>query len=58
LYEQRNTYNFEPFFGTLDHQALFELACVAQILGRSSEAIAFLERSRTVGEARELPITG
>ena len=55
LYDQRETYNFEPFFGALDHQALFEIARVAQMLGRASEAMAFLERSRKVGETRTLP---
>ncbi len=57
LYAERNTYNFEPFFGALDHQALFEIARVAQILGRSSEAIALLERGRKVGETRSLPLS-
>lgn len=55
LYDGRTTYNFEPFFGALDHQALFELASVAQMLGRDSEAIAFAERSRKAGETRDLP---
>jgi tetratricopeptide (TPR) repeat protein len=55
LYDERKTYNFEPFFGALEHQALFEIARVAQILGRGRDAIAFLERSRKVGETRTLP---
>jgi len=47
-----STYNFEPFFGALDHQTLFELARVARILGRGGEITASLERAKRVGEAR------
>ena len=54
LYNERKTYNFEPFFGALEHQTLFELARLAQILGRISDASAFVERSRKVGETRTL----
>ena len=55
LYDERHTYNFEPFFGALEHQALFEMARVAWILDRREEAIGFLERSWKVGETRTLP---
>ena len=54
LYDERSTYNFEPFFGALDHQTLFELARVAQLLGRRGEMTAFLERAQSVGETRAL----
>jgi tetratricopeptide (TPR) repeat protein len=54
LYNARETYNFEPFFCALDHQTLFELARVAQLLGREDEAIAFLARARQSGETGAL----
>ena len=57
LYEERSAYNFEPFFGALDHQTLFELARVAQLLGRRGEMTAFLERAQRVGETRTLVST-
>jgi serine/threonine protein kinase/tetratricopeptide (TPR) repeat protein len=50
LYTERATYNFEPFFGALDHQTLFELARVGLVLGREDEAVAFLARAQQVGE--------
>ena len=52
LYSVHSEYNFEPFFGALDHQTLFELARVAQILGRDQEAAAFLTRAQGLGETR------
>jgi eukaryotic-like serine/threonine-protein kinase len=56
LYGDRETYNFEPFFGALDHQTLFELARVADLLGRKDEAAAFLARAQQAGETGTLVV--
>jgi tetratricopeptide (TPR) repeat protein/TolB-like protein/predicted Ser/Thr protein kinase len=57
LYDERSSYNFEPFFGALDHQTLFALAGVAQLLGRSGEMTEFLARAQRVGETRVVAST-
>jgi tetratricopeptide (TPR) repeat protein len=56
LYETRTTFNFEPFFGALEHQTLFQLGRVAQMQGRDHQARLFLARAQQVGETRSLTL--
>ncbi len=38
LFDARETYNFEPFFGTLDERTVFELAAAAHAMGQREAA--------------------
>jgi tetratricopeptide (TPR) repeat protein len=58
LFDARDRYNFEPFYGGLDDQTLFELALAALALGRRDEAEALQARAREVGSLRPLPPPG
>lgn len=49
LFDARETYNFEPFFGALDEQTLFELAMAAHAMGQRDAARALLTRARSAG---------
>jgi serine/threonine-protein kinase len=49
LFDARDTYNFEPFFGALDEQTLFELAAAAHSVGQLDLARALLTRARSAG---------
>lgn len=49
LFDARETYNFEPFFGALDEQTLFELAAAAHAMGQRDAARVFLTRARSAG---------
>jgi tetratricopeptide (TPR) repeat protein len=55
LYDAGETYNFEPFFGALDHQSLYELARTAHALDRAEEARDLLVRARDAGCLHSLP---
>jgi len=49
LFDARETYNFEPFFGALDEQTLFELAMAAHAMSQRDAARALLTRARSAG---------
>jgi serine/threonine-protein kinase len=46
LFESRDIYNFDQFFGALDGETLLELALAADAIGRSGDAAAWLARAR------------
>lgn len=52
VFDARETYNFEPFFGALDEQTLFELTAASHMLGRIDEAQALARRARAAGSRR------
>lgn len=56
LFESRNTFNFEPFFGMLDDLTLFELAHTACVLGLVNQAQTLLARAHEAGSRRALPV--
>ena len=49
LFDTRETYNFEPFFGALDEQTLFELAAAAHAMGQLGIARVLLTRAHRAG---------
>ena len=49
LFESRDTYNFDQFFGALDGETVLELALAADALGRTRDAAAWLARARRSG---------
>lgn len=57
LYNARETYNFEPFQGALEHQSLDELARAAQALGRPDQARELCTRARDAGFPHSPPAT-
>jgi TolB-like protein/Tfp pilus assembly protein PilF len=56
LFDARDTYNFEPFFGALDEQTLFELAKAAHAMGPRGTARALLIRARRAGSRGALEL--
>jgi hypothetical protein len=56
LFDTRERYNFEPFFGALDEQTLFELAYAARETGQAGVARAFLARAHSAGSRRTLTL--
>ncbi|MCA1649642.1 MAG: protein kinase [Acidobacteria bacterium] len=55
LFDAQEIYNFEPFFGALDEQTLFELAASAHAMDRRDDARMIVARARAVGSLRVLP---
>lgn len=55
VFDARETYNFEPFFGALTEQTLFELAAASFALGNIEEARGFGARARAAGSRARLP---
>jgi serine/threonine-protein kinase len=49
LFERRDTYNFDQFFGALDGETLLELALAADAVGRAGDAAAWLAHARRRG---------
>lgn len=49
LFESRETYNFDQFFGALDGETLLELALAADAVGRAGDAAVWRARARRGG---------
>jgi len=56
LFESRDTFNFAPFYGALDADALIELAHAAGALGRHDDANGWLALARDAGAAGRLAL--
>jgi tetratricopeptide (TPR) repeat protein len=54
LLDAGETYNFEPFFGALHDETLFELAAAAHAMGQFDSARAFLSRAHKAGSRRTI----
>jgi serine/threonine-protein kinase len=54
LFDAGGTYNFEPFFGALHEETLFELGAAAHAIGHVEEARALFNRARDAGSQRAL----
>jgi eukaryotic-like serine/threonine-protein kinase len=54
LFDAGGTYNFEPFFGALHEDTLFELGAAAHETGHLDEARALLARARGAGCRRTI----
>jgi serine/threonine protein kinase/tetratricopeptide (TPR) repeat protein len=55
LFEGRDTYNFDQFFGALEGETLFELALAADSLDRHEQAAAWFARARRSGLPSDIP---
>jgi serine/threonine-protein kinase len=52
VFDAGESYNFEPFFGALTEQTLFELAAASFALGNIEEARGFRARAQAAGSRR------
>ena len=57
LYDARETYNFEPFYGALEHESLSELGRSALALDRPGQARELFARARDAGSLQSSPAT-
>jgi serine/threonine protein kinase/tetratricopeptide (TPR) repeat protein len=56
LFEERESYSFNLFFGCSDDTTAFELALAADALGLAAEATRLLNRARMAGNRRSFPL--